>query len=169
MPPTTYTTQSAFAKALDIHPGTLSRLLRQDGFPVRNAPPWTADDVATVQRWRLEELQENRAALAAEADEGEGEESSKALKRRKLTQDIRKVSAQADAAELVVARERGAVLDAADVERTWAGEVERYKADLLQLPTALAIKCAGHSEPDIQRTIEAAVKDLCRKWQGDGN
>ncbi|MGH7178597.1 MAG: hypothetical protein ACREJC_14565 [Tepidisphaeraceae bacterium] len=57
---TTFPTQAAFARALGVSGPTMSRYVRRDDWPVTRAPPWTAANLATVQRWRGE-LQEDRA------------------------------------------------------------------------------------------------------------
>jgi len=59
-----WTNQRGFAAALGVNPGTLSRWKHRPDWPVSNRPPWTEADRRTVERWRAEALQEDRATEA---------------------------------------------------------------------------------------------------------
>lgn len=59
--PVKFTTSSAFARAIGVSPGTMTRYRQRDDFPVSTSPPWTGGDLSLVQIWR-ETLREDRAA-----------------------------------------------------------------------------------------------------------
>lgn len=56
-------TQTAFAEALGVTKGTLSKYLRRDDWPVRRTRPWGSADVEKARQWRLG-LQDDRSDKA---------------------------------------------------------------------------------------------------------
>lgn len=59
-------TSRALAEILGIAPGTVTRLRRHAGWPVRTTPPWSAGEVAEIQAFRTMN-QEDRAGSKPEA------------------------------------------------------------------------------------------------------
>jgi hypothetical protein len=143
--------RSQLAAALDVDPGTITRLLAREDWPVRNAPPWTIADVAVIQRWRQQELQEDRAALAHQPQTGKGGK----LRERKLAAEIRKITAQAEQAELKLAQDRGELLPRTEVEE---GRLARIQAVRTQL------EGIGNLAPRLHGLSPAAIEDELEKW-----
>ena len=161
-PAAKYTTAAAFSKALGISEGGLSQLRRRDDCPIAGNPPWTSPDVASVLRWR----EENLKADAAKLDHHTADAGTKGLRKKKLEQEIRKIRAQADSAELTVHREKGKLLDADDVE---AGIIERIHAIRSAMQSAgsrLSIALVGVTDPArVERIVEDEMRSICARFE----
>lgn len=156
-----YKTQAAFAKALDVHRGTMSKWTDRPDWPVRKSPPWSTADLAAVQKWRADNLREDRAALDHGDDHGETLE----LRKAKLTQEIRKLTAQASAAELSLEREAGKLLSREEVDR---GQVERVALVRNAMRLAgrkLSVKLQGVTAfPEIERIVDEEMQYVCNSF-----
>lgn len=90
------------------------------------------------------------------------------LKKEKLRKEIRKLHAQADAAETALAKELGKLLDAEIVERRWAsiGAVVRNGFQNLSsqlVPLALSHGMPNQAAPQFQEQVDAAVAAILRR------
>lgn len=71
----------------------------------------------------------------------------------------RKLSAEADLAELKLSRERGEVVGVQDVEKAVAGISANVRARLLSMPSKLASLLVGQTRPKIKAKIEFEVNE----------
>jgi Phage DNA packaging protein Nu1 len=75
----------------------------------------------------------------------------------------RLAAAQADLAELKVAKQRGTLLDAAEVESEWSGVLRTVRAGLLAVPSRVAQRLphlTPHDVSEIEREVRAALIGL---------
>lgn len=96
--------------------------------------PWKRSQVPDILNWAAEHLQ-----VHADPDDEMG-----GLRKEKLQVEIRKLKASAATAETALARERGELLDATEVEREWGniGQIMRVAIqDLSASVISLALQC----------------------------
>jgi phage terminase Nu1 subunit (DNA packaging protein) len=149
-------TRAALAKALGIHPGTVTRWER-DGCPVAERAPRgrpSLFDLDAVRAWR-------RAADQAARAEGLSLEAERA----------RLARAQATLAEKKLKALAGELLPAAEVRRVYSALVGATKAKLLAIPRAVApelVQVAGAGgipaiEAVLRRRVHEALTELARR------
>jgi hypothetical protein len=157
-------TQRELADAVGRDESQISRYRRHDNWPF-GGPPWKSSIVPDVQRWIADELR-------AEADKP-GTSEAGSLRRAKLRAEIRKLEAQAAAAELELARERGAVIDAVSVRQEWSACGQAIRAGLQSMPAALAAVALrlGLPNPQIaefQRETTSLIDGALQALSKDG-
>lgn len=148
--------------------GTVSRWLKRDdwsfgGFPIpRSAVP-------KIQRWMADTLERQAEAVPT----GTGDVETKQLRKDKLREEVRKLRANADQAETALARERGALMDAAEVAQEWAGIGVVVRNGFQNLASQLVPLALSHGMPQeaaaaFQQQIEEAVAGVLRHLSRDG-
>src|SRR4051812_30746668 len=84
--------------------------------------------------------------------------SPRAIPLAKATAErARLAAAQADLAELKAAKQRGTMLDAAQVEREWSGILQTVRAGMLAVPSRCAARLP-HLTPHDLAEIDAEVR-----------
>ncbi len=76
--------------------------------------------------------------------------------------------ARREIVELELARKRGELLPAGEVERVWLGQVAAAKSRLLALPSKLAGRCAGLPPHEIEVEARAIVHECLTQLASDG-
>lgn len=107
------------------------------------------------------------------AKPGSGDEETKALRKEKLREEVRKLRANADQAETALARERGVLVEAAAVESEWAGVGVVVRNGFQNLASQLVPLALTHGMPQeaaatFQQQIEEAVAGVLRHLSRDG-
>ena len=83
---------------------------------------------------------------------------------------IRLTRAQADKAEIEIARMEGELIPLADAERVWCALVGAFRAKMLTVPYRAAVESAGKSEKEIERIVEDMVYEALTElsnWKPD--
>jgi phage terminase Nu1 subunit (DNA packaging protein) len=78
-------------------------------------------------------------------------------------QRARLAKAQADIAEQKAARQRGSLLDAAEVENEWSGVLRTVRAGMLAVPSRVAQRLphlTPHDIAEIDREVRAALSEI---------
>lgn len=158
-------TVTELATLVDRDKSNVSRWLKRPDWPFSRTGPWQRDEVPSILRWVAGTLISRE--MGDEDDESDGDELV-ALKKEKLRKEIRKLNAQADAAETALAKELGKLLDASEVERKWAsiGSVVRNGFQNLAsqiVPLALSHGMPSEAAPHFQDQVEAAVNAILRR------
>lgn len=109
-----------------------------------------AYDLVELTRFRVRELEETIVSLKAE--------SSERVKTRKLT-------AEAELAELKLAEVKGSLVSMAVVREEWANAITKAKTKLLGLPDRLALELSHQSDPAVikyrlSQVIDEALQEL---------
>jgi hypothetical protein len=135
---------------------TVTRWLQRDDWPFPKRPPWQRSLVPKIMRWIADTL------IVRESSGVQGNEELTALKKQKLEEEIRKLSTQADASEAALARERGTLMDADDVEAEWANVCAMIRRGFQNLasqlvPLALTHGMPHEAAPEFQQQAEAIV------------
>jgi len=167
-----YGSQAELAGALKVSGATMSRLLRRDDWPVTRIPHWASADVVKIQKWREESLREDRARL----DRAGGDTAP--LRREKLTQEIRKLSAQASSAELQLSKEREELVPLEEVRSLIEGRVLALRGGFMGLPYRLVLAIEGEThrgkieviiERELRAVYEAFLDGFKYTEDADGN
>jgi hypothetical protein len=111
-------------------------------------PPWPPETVALILQWVALVLAPED--VAQPDDEGPSLRSVSelsALKEEKLRREIRKITAAAELLITQLARERGKLLDAAEVEREWTLVGIRIRNAFANLPSQLLPLALTHGMP----------------------
>lgn len=156
-----------FSKALDVPKSSVSRWLRRIDWPFPRRAPWSKKIVPEVLRWAADTLEKGRPAKDASKAT-----TTQQLRDEKLKQEIRKLRANADQAETALARERGELLLAADVEREWVsvGVVVRNALENLPsqaVPLALTHGMPHESAGKFQSQVEELIAGILRHLSRD--
>lgn len=159
--PTHYPNRARLAAALDVRRPTVTRLMRRDDWPVGKSPPWTAQDVAVIQRWRADALREDRAH---QEHQPVADPAVKALRQRKLEQEIRKLQAQADGAELALSKERGELVPRLEVEDAFVARITMVRESLQRLVRSLPIALIGLDLPAMEQVLESTFRGVCNDY-----
>ncbi len=96
-----------------------------------------------------------------------------ALRKDKLRKEIRKLHAQADAAETALARERGLLVDAAEVQQRWTAIAIVMRNAFQNLGAQLVPLALTHGMPheaaaQFQEQTDGAVAGILRRLSGGG-
>ena len=137
------TTKAELAKHLDLLQQMISKLVKQGVLPVASGR-----QLVDIDACRLAYINFLRRAAKFTKRDGTGDVQEE---RARLTK------AQADERELMVAKLRGELIDADDVQRIWSEYIGNCRAKLLSLPT----KAAHHVlSVDNYAEAEQIIKDL---------
>lgn len=165
----------------------ITRWVRRDDWPFGSAP-WPRRKVPEILNWVATNIRDRSdvksitpteaAAPAAEAVK-QGRKPSPVsdtiseLKTGKLSQEVRKLRAQADTAETALAKERGALLDASKVEDEWAAVGVAIRNGFQSLGAqltnvALSQGMPSENAPEFQTQAEASITGILRHLSRDG-
>jgi phage terminase Nu1 subunit (DNA packaging protein) len=90
--------------------------------------------------------------------------SPRAIPLAKATAErARLAAAQADLAELKAAKQRGTLLDAAEVESEWSGVLRTVRAGMLAVPSRVAQRLphlTAHDVSEIDAEVRAALSEI---------
>lgn len=167
-----FRTLEELAEAVERDKGTISRWTKREDWPFARKAPWPASDKPKILRWVADTLEkETTGGAGAKADGGKPDEQ-KRLKLEKLKEEIRKLRAQADQAETALKRERGALMDAAEVESEWASIGVAVRNDFANLPSQLVPLALSHGMPHeaaatFQDQVQEAVNAILRRLSSD--
>ncbi len=164
--PKQYQSLKEFAAALDVPLTTLSGWVKHERWRWNRRSPWSDTIRAEVRRWAAEELQKGRPATG-------GDDEIKELRRQKLVNEVRKLLASAETAETALARERGELVDATEVEREWAGIGVVVRNAMQNLgpqlvPLALSHGMPHQAAPTFGAQIQECIAGVLRHLSRDG-
>jgi hypothetical protein len=163
-------TLAEFAEAANTPLSTVSGWIRNAKWRWKKRAPWPADIVPEVLRWAAEELVRGRPEGTAPVD---GEDESKALRKQKLRNEVRKLLASAETAETALARVRGQLVDADEVEREWAGIGVLIRNAMQNIAPQLVPLALSHGMPNgaaavFRQQIEDIITSIQRRLSSDG-
>jgi hypothetical protein len=127
-------------------PGTVSRWTKRDDWPFAKKAPWSRGDVPKILRWVADTLERDTRPDRGEGDD-ESADDTKALRKQKLREEVRKLRANADQAETALAKERGSLIDAGEVEQKWAATAVVVRNGFTNLASQLVPLALGHGMP----------------------
>lgn len=133
----------------------ISRWVADDRWPFGGAP-WPQSKVPEILRWMAETLRSVGGGGAHPE-----------LRREKLEQEIRKLRAQADQAELERDGRLAQLISAADVDAEWASVGAMIRNAFAPLAAQLVGLAISHglpqeAAPEFQRQIEEAIAGILR-------
>jgi hypothetical protein len=160
--PAFFDTLTAFAAALDTPITTVSGWTKHPLWKWPKRAPWASEIVPDVLRWAASELEKGRPAKDPATLTG-----TQKLRDEKLRQEIRKLRAHADQAETALAKERGALHDAAECEVEAVRRATLYRNGVQNLPMqvvsiALAHGMPHEAAPAFQKQLEELVNGCLR-------
>lgn len=154
------------AAAVSRNKGTVSRWTKRADWPVSRTAPWSRQDVPKILEWV-------EGALAHESTGGQRLKDAdlKALKLEKLREEIAKIRAQRMQAETTLARERGELMAARDVEAEWVSITAAISNGFANLPSqvvplALSAGMPHQASAQFQEQVRAQVDAILRKLSG---
>lgn len=128
--------------------------------------------VPKILRWVADTLIAREST--AREQPGDPPDEVKELRKQKLRNEVRKLLAAAETAETALARERGRLVEAAEVEREWAGlgvvmrnAFQNLGAQLV--PLALTQGMPHEAAPTFQQQIEEVVTGILRRLSSGGD
>lgn len=141
---------------LDLKVPTLGGYVRRPDWPFNRKAPWSSQLKAKMLDWIADTMENGRPAKdPAKAT------STQQLRDDKLRQEIRKLRANADQAETALARERGELLLASDVEREWVSVGVVVRNALENLPSQVVPLALTHGMPNESAgKFQAQVEEL---------
>jgi hypothetical protein len=137
------------AELLGRDPSQVSRYLRDPRWPFPKRGPWHRKIVPDMLRWVADELDQKVAAVGPEDDPDE----TKTLRKEKLRQEVRKLRAQAEAAEVALARERGDLMTLDDARAAIAPTIALQKAAWADLPKTMPPRLQGLTAPEQEAAL----------------
>lgn len=161
-------TLAELAELVQRDPGTVSRWAKRADWPFAKKSPWSRSDVPKILRWVADTLErDTRPAGDEAADE------TKTLRKQKLREEVRKLRANADQAETALAKERGKLLDADEVEAEFAAISVAIRNGFTNLSSQLVPLAMGHGMPneaaaEFGRQTEAAINGVLRHLSRGG-
>lgn len=167
-------TLSELAGLVDRDVSQISRWCRDDRWPFHRSPPWPRSIVPKILRWIADTLLPGMDGPDAGGD-GKTEDT-KALRKKKLKTEIRKLLAQAEKCEIEIARERGRLLDVEDVKRTWANLGNAVRGGFQNLASSAVPIALRHGMPnaasvpfqvDLQQQIDEILGRLSATPAGE--
>jgi hypothetical protein len=160
--------------------GTVSRWLQRPDWPFAKRPPFERTLVPKILRWVAEFLAPARdpdlPAKPGQQPAAGGRDAARArhlqLREQKLQEEVRRVTAQAATLETALARERGELVEAAEVEREWAGIGATVRNAFQALPSQLVPLALAHGMPHaaaplFQEQAAAAIAAILRRLSTD--
>lgn len=147
---------SDLARATGRTPQAVGKWLRDPRWTF-GPPPWPRSVVPDVQRWMAAQLEAGGKKL-------DPKDALFGLKEQRLKEDIRKIRAQADTYEVSLARERGRLLDADEVERGRIARITAVRHALMGLGASIAPQLAGQPAVECQRLIDDACRRICEQF-----
>lgn len=144
-------TQRELAEHLDLHPTTVSELIKKGVIPAGIGKSNVNIDVC-----RIAYINHLRKAARYTKRDGTGDVQE---------EKARLTKAQADERELIVAKLRGDLLDANDVQRLWSDYAANVRSKLLSLPTkaahhVLAAENFAEAEKVLKEIVYEALQEL---------
>ena len=163
----TYDSVRKLADRLELSHTAVNGYVKRNDWPFNRKGPWRESQVPEIQRWAADTL-EKRAG----PDEESGDETKK-LRKDKLREEVRKLRANADQAETALQRERGTLMEAAAVEREWAGVGVLVRNGFQNLAGQLVPLALTHGMPNeaaaaFGQQIDEAVAGILRHLSRDG-
>jgi hypothetical protein len=169
LPPTCRSVRD-LAKAVEKSHTAVGKWVKRADWPFSRKPPWKRDQLPAIMRWAADTLAPNTHADPAD----DQADNTAALRRQKLQQEIRKLRANADQAETALAKERGQLLDAGEVERAWANIAVVVRNGAQNLASQVVPLALSHGMPHeaagaFQEQVEQAVAGVLRHLSRDGS
>lgn len=162
-----FRTLEELASAVDRNKGTVSRWTKRPDWPVSRQAPWPRSDVPKILAWV-------ETALEKETTGGQREKDGdlKALKVEKLREEIGKIRAQRQQAETTLAKERGELIDARDVEAEWTSITANIRNGFDNLssqivPMALSAGMPHQASAQFQEQVGAAIASILKRLSSD--
>jgi phage terminase Nu1 subunit (DNA packaging protein) len=151
------------AGLVDRDPGTVSRWMKREDWPFPRQFPLGRSLVPKILRWVADTLLARDLNRESDAPD----DPKKDLRQEKLRQEIRKLHAQADTAETALAKERGQLIDAGEVETQWAriGVIVRnafQNVPAQLLPLALTNGMPHQAAPVFMEQTEQIITSILR-------
>lgn len=151
--------------------GTVSRWLRRPDWPFPRKAPWKPAVVPEILRWVADNLRP--PTIDIEPGKPKGGRLTE-LREEKLTEEIRKLRAQANTFETAYARECGKLLDAPVVEQEWAGIGAVVRSGFQNLssqlvPLALSHGMPNEAAPTFAQQVEEIVGGVLKRLSGVGD
>jgi hypothetical protein len=137
------------AELLGRDPSQISRYLRDPRWPFPKRGPWHRKLVPDMLRWVADELDQKVAAIGPD----DAADEMKSLRKEKIKQEIRKLRAQAEAAEVALARERGDLMTLDDARAVIAPVVALLKAAWADLPKTMPPRLQGLPAPEQEAAL----------------
>ena len=146
--------------------------------------PWSRAKVPEILRWAAGHLRDRSdvkpvgaapdAKAAKPKPSGGGGSDLVSLKEKKLAAEVRKLEAQAGTAETVLARERGRLMDAADVESRWVRLTTAVRNGFAAVPAELVDMAITAGLPRggaqaLTRQFDLAVGRVLSKLSGEND
>jgi hypothetical protein len=144
-------TQTELAKLVDKNPAQITRWIRDHRWTFARKPPWPRSDLPKILNWVANTLRDESEAGAKKAAAKSSKRAD--LQERKLVQEIRKLKAMADTAETALAKERGELYDAAEIEQAWASVAVVVRNGLQTIGQRIVDHAMNHGMP-----LEAAAE-----------
>lgn len=149
--PRSIQTLAELAGLVERDKGTVSRWLQREDWPFGRGP-WERASVPKILRWVADNL------IAREPIDGSDERSQRAdrikqLREKKLEQEARRINAHAATLETALARERGELMEAAEVEREWASIGAAVRNGFQALASQLVPLALAHGMPNSAAAI----------------
>ena len=144
-------TRKDLAEHLDLHPTTISDLINKGVLPISSGKSSVNIDIC-----RVAYIHHLRKAARYTKRDGTGDVQE---------EKARLTKAQADERELIVAKLRGDLLDANDVQRLWSDYAANVRSKLLSLPTkaahhVLAAENFAEAEKVLKEIVYEALQEL---------
>ncbi|MGH7179127.1 MAG: hypothetical protein ACREJC_17245 [Tepidisphaeraceae bacterium] len=161
-------TRAALATLVERHPSRITEWLRHPEWSFPRQPPWPKSQVPSILRWAAEHLDDEGGRPA---DEELGE-----LRKSKLRQEIRRLTAMADAAEMELSRERGKLLDGKQISREWGNVAQVVRNSVQGLPAMILPVALRNGMPntgavafqrEVQQIADDALSALSRTGDDD--
>lgn len=163
------------AKLVEKDTGTVSRWLKRPDWTFDRKGPWKPEIVPEILRW----VANNLRAPTIDHDPGKPKGGRLTeLREEKLTEEIRKLRAQANTFEAAYARECGKLLDAPAVEQEWASIGSVVRNDFQNLSSQLVPLALNHGMPNeaaatfgqqVEEVVLGILKRLSGVAQGEAN
>jgi hypothetical protein len=160
-----YASLREFSEALDTPLSTVSGWTKHPQWQWTARAPWPREVVPQVLRWAATMLEKGRPAKSKTDPAGFSKTVN--LRDEKLRQEIRKLRAHADQAESQLARERGALHDAAVCEEEAVRRAVLFRNGVQNIPPQVVSMALSHGLPHdgapvFQKQIEELVNGCLR-------
>ena len=155
-------TTRELGKKLDVSASVICDYCKRPEWPFARRGPWPMSDIPNMLRWRAEVLARHKDDHVATGEIGE-------LRKTKLKQEIRKLTAQADVAEreFAILEERYGSRE--EFHRDTIKGLTISRNAIMQIPYKLSLVCANASAADVMeyadREIRQILEDLSASFQ----